>query len=102
MVDKVLMAGAERADCVKAPPLKALFQTELGKEGCSSASTGCTSNRGVIGDIKLTTDGQNGYQITVTPPKDGEAPGESKTWDFPFDENEASPNTILDLEACRS
>lgn len=62
VVDKVLI-GNRRASCVEAPPLKALFQTEDGEEGCSS--TGCTSFTGLaIGDIKLVTDGKREYTIT--------------------------------------
>lgn len=61
VVDKILLAG-NRPDCVEAPPLEYLFQTEDGESGC--LATGCTSNAGLsIGNIKLTTDGKAGYRI---------------------------------------
>ena len=70
VVEKILI-GDDRADCVTAPALKALYQTEEGKEGCSS--TGCTSFAGTaVGDIKLTTDGVTGYLISGTGRVDSE------------------------------
>jgi beta-lactamase superfamily II metal-dependent hydrolase len=87
VVDRVLI-GDTRADCVEAPPLKALFQTEDGKKDCSS--TGCTSFSGLsIGDIKLVTDGKTGYTITGSNRVHGgkaEAEASNNTWPFSFDE----------------
>lgn len=92
VVDRVLLDGGvvPRTACVKAPPLKALFQTEEGLQGCSG--TGCTSFSGmVVGDIKVVTDGTMHYSINVSkrihgiptvdiPPKDA--------WEFSLDEVE--------------
>ena len=82
VVDKVLI-GNQRAGCVTAPPLQALFQTEDGLKGCSS--TGCTSFTGLsIGDIKLVTDGQRDYAVSGNNRVHGgkrEAP-QDKTWRF--------------------
>ncbi len=85
VVDRILL-GEERAGCVTAPPLKALYQTEQGKEGCSS--TGCTSFTGIaVGDIKLTTDGTTGYLITGTGRVDPETTAEPlPETHFDFDE----------------
>lgn len=90
VVDRILLDGGKipRAECVTAPPLKALFQTEEGTPGCSS--TGCTSFRGMaVGDIKLVTDGIAGYTITVShrvhgTPKN-KATSQAK-WEFKLDE----------------
>lgn len=61
VVDNVLL-GNPRSECVIAPALKALFQTEHGEEGC--LKTGCTSDSGtVIGDIKISTDGRQYYDV---------------------------------------
>lgn len=82
VVDKVLI-GSQRASCVTALPLQALFQTEDGLKGCSS--TGCTSFTGLtIGNIKLITDGQRDYVITGDNEVHGgerEAPAD-KMWRF--------------------
>ncbi len=62
VVEKILL-GDNRPDCVVAPPLEALFQTEQGVKGTSS--TGSTSFKGkVIGHIRLVTDGHSGYYIS--------------------------------------
>ncbi len=92
VVDAVLLGGA-RAACVTAPPLKALFQTEEGLEGCSD--TGCTSFSGmVVGDIKLVTDGKTGYTITVSNRLHGtptvKMPVQTK-WEFKLDESPSAP-----------
>ena len=61
VVDTVLLGG-QRPECVKAPPLEYLYQTEDGEIGC--VRTGCSSNNGLsIGNIKLTTDGKAQYDI---------------------------------------
>jgi hypothetical protein len=52
VVNKVLLT-TKRSDCVKAPPLKALFQTEDGIKGCSS--TGCTSFPAVLSETSNLT-----------------------------------------------
>lgn len=64
VVERVLL-GPDRPSCVEAPVVRAVFQTEDGKTGCSS--TGCTSFAGIVaGDIKLSTDGRTGYRISST------------------------------------
>jgi beta-lactamase superfamily II metal-dependent hydrolase len=92
VVDKVLLPG-NRAECVKAPPLKALFQTEDGIKGCSS--TGCTSFSGrSVGDIKLKTDGKTGYTISGSNRVHGgsaKAIPPDNVWRFELDER-AAPN----------
>lgn len=89
VVDRILI-GDQRADCVTAPPLEALFQTEDGKEGCSNS--GCTSFTGLsIGDIKLSTDGSTGYTITGSNRVhggEGEANPPNNIWTFDFDEQQ--------------
>lgn len=94
-MDRVLLDGGKvpRSACVKAPPLKALFQTEEGTPDCSS--TGCTSFSGAaVGDIKLVTDGKSGYTITVTNRVHGtpkyKMPARQK-WDFTLDEDTGAP-----------
>lgn len=87
-----------RADCARTdgpPALRALFQTDNGKAGCSG--TGCTSFAGmVVGDIKLTTDGQTGYTIVgsgrIANRMDGRnVPSEpARGWSYPLDESAAS------------
>ena len=90
VVERVLL-GPDRPNCVKAPAVKAVFQTEDGKTGCSS--TGCTSFAGIVaGDIKLTTDGRTGYAIVSTGVADVAASGETRDpvrvdRHFPFDES---------------
>lgn len=86
VVDNVLLADNPN-DCVEAPPLMHLFQTEDGEDGCRA--TGCTSNAGLsIGDIVVTTDGRTGYSIRG----DGRVYGgdaempPGKIWAMPFDE----------------
>lgn len=87
VVERVLL-GNDRAPCVSAPPLKALFQTDEGIKGCSK--TGCTSFAGmVVGDIKLVTDGASGYTITVSNRLHGKSTVKmptQKRWDFKLDE----------------
>lgn len=63
VVEKVLLqTDGDPAGCVRAPPLRALFQTEDGLPGASS--TGETSVRGrVIGDISITTDGRREFRV---------------------------------------
>lgn len=92
VVDRVLLGGGKvpRSACVKAPPLKALFQTEEGTPRCSG--TGCTSFSGrAVGDIKLVTDGNTGYTISVNKRKRENVEPKcklptGKSWDFKFDE----------------
>jgi len=86
VVDKVLL-GPNRPDCVLAPPVKQVFQTEDGEEGCSA--TGCTSFLGrTLGDIRLTTDGRSRYTITGTGKVHSgrRDPNATKEWKFPVDE----------------
>ncbi|NVJ99315.1 MAG: hypothetical protein HWE25_14265 [Alphaproteobacteria bacterium] len=89
VVEKILLTeGEERAGCVKAPPLKALFQTDGGLAGTSS--TGATSFAGkIIGDIKLVTNGVSNYRISgsghVEHQTFTENP-EGGSWCFPLDE----------------
>lgn len=66
VVDRVLLDTQLRAtDCLAAPPLTALFQTESGKPGTSS--TGTTSFSGnPVGDIQLTTDGESFIRVRGT------------------------------------
>lgn len=101
VVDRVLLDTSIRAECVKAKPLKTLFQTEdgIGKDNpeqgeikkCSS--TGCTSYSGLaVGDIKLVTDGTDGYTITGNNRVHGgaqEAGSRTKVWQFLIDERVA-------------
>ncbi len=85
VVDRVLI-GNNRASCVTAPPLAALFQTEEGVAGCSS--TGCTSFTGQpVGDIKLSTDGITGYEITATGRVHGGNVQQIGVLQFPLDES---------------
>ena len=88
VVDKILL-GDKRADCVTAPALKALFQTEDGEKGC--LKTGCTSFSGLaMGDIKLVTDGLTDYTVTGNDRVHGgdkesdQSP--TRTWSFKLDE----------------
>lgn len=61
VVDRILI-GENRADCLTAPPVDHVLQTDLGKAGTSSQ--GSTSFTGtVIGDIELITDGITNYTI---------------------------------------
>jgi beta-lactamase superfamily II metal-dependent hydrolase len=98
VVDLVLLEtpGKKRPDCVKAPPLKALFQTERGAgyqdpdpgqmDRCSS--TGCTSFSGqVVGSIKLVTDGKE-YEIYKFPSTEEETETKQyeKIWSAKVDE----------------
>jgi beta-lactamase superfamily II metal-dependent hydrolase len=86
VVDRVLI-GNNRAECVSALPLKGLFQTEDGEEGCSSK--GCTSFSGrAIGDIKLLTDGRRNYTIQGSNRVHGGAKEaeNGKVWSFLVDE----------------
>lgn len=90
VVDKILL-GDKRADCVKAPPLRALFQTEDGERGC--LKTGCTSFSGfAVGDIKLVTDGATGYTVTGNDRVHGGAKqsvqSANMTWTFKLDEGQ--------------
>jgi beta-lactamase superfamily II metal-dependent hydrolase len=67
VVEHVLLDGG-RPDCVSAPPVRLLLQTEDGKAECDGPESDrrCTSNRGTsIGDIKLTTNGSE-YEIMGT------------------------------------
>jgi competence protein ComEC len=86
VVDKVLI-GPQRPSCVKAPPVKDVFQTEDGERDCSS--TGCTSFTGTaIGDIRLVTDGERKYEITGSNRVHGgrSQGGPGKRWSFDVDE----------------
>lgn len=63
VVDKVRM-GPDRPACVEAPPVECVFQNNDCVKGDSA--TGSTSFSGlVLGNIYISTDGKNGYEIYV-------------------------------------
>jgi hypothetical protein len=81
-----------RPECVKAPPLKGLFQTDNGNpKGCAPTDPHCVSFVGLAGgNLVLTTDGLARYSISA----DGalilrdERPNVARagTWEYELDE----------------
>lgn len=65
VVDKVLIddGAVPRPDCVDAPPVTFVLQTEEGKAGGSGAHRTSFSGR-PVGDIKIVTDGRTGYVVS--------------------------------------
>jgi beta-lactamase superfamily II metal-dependent hydrolase len=64
-VTDLVLLGPTRPGCVVAPALQALFQTEGGRPG--GTPNGSTSFTGIpLGDIRLTTDGATGFEISGT------------------------------------
>ena len=93
VVESVLI-GADRPDCVTAPRLNLLLQTEDGEIG--SSSSGSTSNVGTtIGNIFVSTDGNEFYTIRgdneVRAGSSAEA-DLSKVWKCKVDETPLSTN----------
>ncbi|MFN0298804.1 MAG: ComEC/Rec2 family competence protein [Burkholderiales bacterium] len=90
--DEACRSRDTRARCVKAPPLKGLFQTDNGTEqGCTQADPHCVSYIGIAGgNLVLVTNGRDDYTITVdgnlmqADTRPNVVP--SGTWRFDFDE----------------
>ena len=93
VVERVLL-GSDRAPCVTAPPLKALFQTDWGRAG--TTASGSTSFAGMpVGDIRLVTDGKEEFQISgsglVEDPDLGACvPIGGDAWSFAIDDTPGS------------
>lgn len=63
VVEKVLL-DINRPDCVTAPAVELLLQTEDGKPTETDTCEHCTSNAGLsVGNIRLTTDGIQSYTL---------------------------------------
>lgn len=64
VVDGVLL-GRSNLECHSTTKVKHVYQTDLGSDGCLKDDIGkCTSKTGqAVGDIVITTDGKNNYQI---------------------------------------
>ncbi len=95
VVDGILLdfenrfVGEEHNNCVTAPPVEYVFQTEDGLAGTSS--TGRTTFSGLpIGDIKLTTDGDQYYWVSGNNRVHGDSKRKAKAnneqWQFTIDE----------------
>lgn len=88
-----ILIGSNRKQCVEAPQLQALFQTDIGKPGTSS--TGSTSFLGMpIGDIKLTTNGELEYRVSGSGRTEGDEscrPVGNDAWIFSIDDIATSP-----------
>jgi len=68
VVNRVLLDGSQRAPCVSAPPLTALFQTDNSSKvkGCKYSKENCPSFKGTaVGNIVIRTDGKDHYYITA-------------------------------------
>ena len=65
VVEGVLLSGDNRATCVTAPPVWKVYQADYGK--VRTCGDGETSEKGTpVGDVKVVTDGESGYEITFT------------------------------------
>lgn len=98
VTDAVLL-GPSRAACVAAPALRALFQTEGGRPG--RTDNGGTSFAGIpLGDIRLTTDGVTGFEITGSARTSNNVACRtpaSGAWRFTLDEDASELPTPLNL-----
>lgn len=88
VVERVLLDHGRRPDCVAAPPLAALFQTEDGAR--DSSGRNATSFLGLsVGDIVLRTDGVSRYELRGSGrvnPESSVAPRELRQIERPLDE----------------